>query len=127
MTATTNHARTLHIGLAGLGNVGAGVYKNLDKNRDLLRGRTGADLVVKKIAVRDPSRPRDVDVPAEIVTTRLLDLVEDDGIDIIGMIVCPSDGDEHLCLRGNFAFFFGYADQQEGDGEHKNEAQKGIE
>ncbi|MGI9243217.1 MAG: homoserine dehydrogenase, partial [Verrucomicrobiales bacterium] len=82
MTAS-NQASTLHIGLAGLGNVGAGVCKNLDKNRELLRGRTGADLVVKKIAVRDPSRKRDVEVPADMITTRLLDLVEDDGIDII--------------------------------------------
>ncbi|MFT4549536.1 MAG: homoserine dehydrogenase [Verrucomicrobiales bacterium] len=76
-------ARTLNIGLAGLGNVGAGVYKNLDKNRVLLNERTSADLVVKKIAVRDPTRKRDVDVPAELITTRLLDLVEDDGIDVI--------------------------------------------
>ena len=81
--SATNQPRTLHIGLAGLGNVGAGVYKNLDKNRALLRDRTGADLVVRKIAVRDLSRKRDVEVPAELVTTRLLDLVEDDGIDII--------------------------------------------
>ena len=79
----TNQPRTLHIGLAGLGNVGAGVYKNLDKNRELLNGRTGAELVVTKIAVRDPSRKRDVEVPPQLITTRLLDLVEDDGIDII--------------------------------------------
>ena len=79
-----NHeARTIHIGLAGLGNVGAGVYKNLSKNRTLLTERTGADLAVTRIAVRDPARKRDVDVPAEMVTTRLMDLVEDDGIDVI--------------------------------------------
>ena len=81
--SATNQPRTLHIGLAGLGNVGAGVYKNLDKNRALLKERTGADLVVKKIAVRDPARKRDVEVPAELVTTDLIELVEDDGIDII--------------------------------------------
>ena len=86
-----NHSRTLHIGLAGLGNVGAGVYKNLDKNRELLRERTGADLVVKKIAVRDPSRKRDVAVPEELVTTRLLDLVEDEGIDIIVELIGGTD------------------------------------
>ena len=82
MTAP-KHPAILHIGLAGLGNVGAGVFKNLDKNRELLRERTGADLVVKKIAVRDASRKRDVEVPAGLLTTRLLDLVEDDEIDII--------------------------------------------
>jgi homoserine dehydrogenase len=90
MTAA-NHATTLHIGLAGLGNVGAGVYKNLEKNRALLQERTGADLVVKKIAVRDLSRARDVEVPAELMTTRLLDLVEDDGIDIIVELIGGTD------------------------------------
>ena len=89
--SANNHSRTLHIGLAGLGNVGAGVYKNLDKNRELLRERTGADLVVKKIAVRDPSRKRDVAVPEELVTTRLLDLVEDEGIDIIVELIGGTD------------------------------------
>ena len=32
---------SLAIGLAGLGNVGAGVYKNLERNGDLLAERTG--------------------------------------------------------------------------------------
>ena len=35
--ATNPPLKTLNIGLAGLGNVGAGVFKNLDKNRALLR------------------------------------------------------------------------------------------
>jgi len=86
-----NQLRKLHIGLAGLGNVGAGVYKNLDKNRELLRERTGADLVVKKIGVRDPNRKRDVEVPAELITTRLEDLVEDDSIDIIVELIGGTD------------------------------------
>jgi len=74
---------TLRVGLAGLGNVGAGVYKNIEKNRALLIERTGADIRVEKIAVRDPSRKRDVDPPAEMITTRWQDLVEDENLDII--------------------------------------------
>ncbi len=89
--SASNQPQTLHLGLAGLGNVGAGVYKNLEKNRELLRKRTGANLVVKKIAVRDPARKRDVDVPAELVTTRLLDLVEDDGVDVIVELIGGTD------------------------------------
>ncbi len=74
---------TLRIGLAGLGNVGAGVYKNLEKNRQLLTERTGAHLEVRRIAVRDLARARDVAVPAEMLTTRWQDLVEDPSLDII--------------------------------------------
>jgi homoserine dehydrogenase len=73
----------LRIGLAGLGNVGAGVYKNIEKNRDLHIERTGSDLRVVKIAVRDLTKKRDVEVPAEICTTRWQDLVEDKSLDII--------------------------------------------
>ena len=49
------------IGLAGMGNVGAGVYKHLTANRALLRERLGFELLVRKIAVRDAARVRDVE------------------------------------------------------------------
>lgn len=75
--------RTIHIGLAGLGNVGAGVYKNLEKNGDLIRQRTGADIRVKRVVVRDLSRPRDVAVPTEMVSTNWQDLIQDDEIQVI--------------------------------------------
>lgn len=73
----------LIIGLAGLGNVGAGVYKNLHRNRQLLRERTGRDIEIRRVVVRDSTRPRDVEVPAAIVSTRLEDLVEDDSIQVV--------------------------------------------
>ncbi|MBU6178928.1 MAG: homoserine dehydrogenase, partial [Verrucomicrobia bacterium] len=76
-------APTLKIGLAGFGNVGAGVFKNLAKNRHLLRERTGYHLEVARVAVRDPGKIRSVDLPAGLVTTRLEDLVEDPDIAIV--------------------------------------------
>ncbi|MDF1812012.1 MAG: homoserine dehydrogenase [Verrucomicrobiales bacterium] len=73
----------LKIGLAGFGNVGAGVYKNLEKNRDILRERTGRDLVVHRVAIRDPKKKRNVSLPKENVTTDLWDIVEDDEIELV--------------------------------------------
>ena len=75
--------KQLRIGLAGLGNVGAGVYKNLHKNQFLLNDRTGIELVVQKVAVRNPDRKRDVEVSSEIITTQWQDLISDPEIDII--------------------------------------------
>jgi homoserine dehydrogenase len=75
--------RLIHIGLAGLGNVGAGVFKNLDKNRDLIRQRTGADIRIKRVVVRDPARARDVAVPADIIGSDWRALVEDPEIQVI--------------------------------------------
>ena len=69
--------RIVTIGLAGLGNVGAGVFKNLERNRDLITQRTGADIRVRKVAVRDLDRPRDVAVPSDLLTTDWRDLIAD--------------------------------------------------
>jgi homoserine dehydrogenase len=71
------------IGLAGMGNVGAGVFKHLTQNRALLRERLGLELAVEKIAVRDLGRDRGVAVPGELLTTRWQDLLEDPAIQII--------------------------------------------
>lgn len=75
--------RTISIGLAGLGNVGSGVVKNLLKNGDLIRQRTGANLQVKRIAVRDPSRHRDVHVAPESLTNDWRDLISDPEIQVV--------------------------------------------
>lgn len=76
-------ADTLSIGLAGLGNVGAGVYKNLALNGGLLAERTGYRFTVAKAAVRDASKPRGIDIPASQVTEDWRDLVSDPDIQII--------------------------------------------
>ena len=73
----------LKIGLAGFGNVGAGVYKNLQKNRDLLQERTGREIVVHRVAVRDLKKIRDIPLPAENVTTDLDELINDKEIDLV--------------------------------------------
>lgn len=75
--------RLIHVGLAGLGNVGAGVFKNLEKNRDLIRQRTGADIRVKRVVVRDPSRARDIALPTEVIGSDWRALVEDPEIQVI--------------------------------------------
>lgn len=75
--------KTVNIGLAGLGNVGAGVYKNLLKNADLLTGRVGSKIQVGKIAVRNLDKTRDVDVPAELITGDWRELIADPSLPII--------------------------------------------
>jgi len=71
------------IGLAGMGNVGAGVFKHLTLNRALLRERLGFELLVKKVALRDASKDRGVAIAPELVTTRWEDLLDDPSIQIV--------------------------------------------
>jgi homoserine dehydrogenase len=83
MAPPVSSPRSVQIGLAGLGNVGAGVFKNLQKNAALIQKRTGADIRVRRVAVRTLSKARDVAVPAEAVTTDWRDLVRDEEIQVI--------------------------------------------
>ncbi len=75
--------QTFGVGLAGMGNVGAGVFKHLTLNRALLRERLGFDLEVRKVAMRDVNRDRGVSVPGELVTTNWRDLLDDPSIHIV--------------------------------------------
>lgn len=75
--------RTIGIGLAGFGTVGGGVYKNLLANGPLMEERLGAGFEVRRIAVRDISKARDVAAPAELFTTDTAALLSDPSIDVV--------------------------------------------
>ncbi|MEI6338984.1 MAG: homoserine dehydrogenase, partial [Verrucomicrobiota bacterium] len=74
---------SIGIGLAGFGTVGAGVYKNLAANGDLLAQRLGAQFAVRRIAVRDSHKVRAVAAPADLFTTNTNDLLADPSIRIV--------------------------------------------
>ena len=73
----------IRIGLIGLGTVGAQVADRLLSRRGMMARRAGADLVLERVLVRDPSRPRAVQVPAALLTTDPDDVLDDPAIDIV--------------------------------------------
>ncbi len=75
--------KTLQLGLAGLGTVGTGVYETLCRNHDLLEARAQISFEVRRVAVRDLKRPREVQIDASLLTDDWRDLVADPLIDII--------------------------------------------
>ncbi|HZU16611.1 MAG TPA: homoserine dehydrogenase [Candidatus Dormibacteraeota bacterium] len=77
------HKAALHIGLIGLGTVGSQVADRLLNRREVLRRRAGVDLVLDRVLVRDPSRPRAVVVPPGMLTTDPADLLGDPCLDVI--------------------------------------------
>lgn len=82
-----------------MGNIGTGVFRHLMKNRVLLMQRLGLELVVKKIAVRDVSKPRDVAVPGELLTARWEDLIDDPSIQVIVELIGGIEAPLQLILR----------------------------
>lgn len=72
----------LVIGLAGLGTVGSGLVEMLQKNREDIIRRTGREIVIKTVAVRDASKPRNLPLGATL-TENPLDLVSDPELQVI--------------------------------------------
>jgi homoserine dehydrogenase len=84
------------IGIAGFGNVGAGVYKHLTQNDVLLAERLGLRLAVKRIAVRNPERARTVTLPRELLTTDLHAIVSDPAVQIVVELIGGIDAAREL-------------------------------
>jgi homoserine dehydrogenase len=73
----------LRIGMVGLGTVGAQVADRLLGRRESLRRRSGVDLVLERVLVRDPARPRAVQVPEGLLTTDPAAVLDDPAIDVV--------------------------------------------
>lgn len=73
--------KSIKIGLLGFGTVGQGVYRLLETQREVLRERTGLDLQIKRILIRDPNKDRGL--PRELFTTNYEDILYDPEISII--------------------------------------------
>jgi homoserine dehydrogenase len=76
-------ASSLKIGMIGLGVVGTGVAKLLFEQQERLAKKAGRPLELTKIAVRDPSKPRDINIPDSIITSHWEDVVNDPSLDVV--------------------------------------------
>lgn len=79
-----NESKPLVVGLAGFGTVGGGLARLLKENADIIRRRTGRDIVVKRVLVRNAQKARNVPLPegAELTTDPAL-LTDDPDIDVL--------------------------------------------
>lgn len=75
--------KKVKIALLGLGNVGRGVWMILNSNKEEIMKRSGYEVEVAKILVRDKNKKRSVEVPDEIVTTDFNEIINDDSIKIV--------------------------------------------
>ncbi|AAK78974.1 homoserine dehydrogenase [Clostridium acetobutylicum] len=73
----------IKIGILGLGNVGRGVLKILNTNKEEIQKRSGYDIEIGKILVRNIDKNRGIDVPRELLTVDPDDILEDESIKIV--------------------------------------------
>ncbi len=75
--------KEIGIGLLGLGNVGGGVVRILQAHASEIEARLGARLVVRRIAVRDPDRKRELELDPALLTSDMQAVLADPGISVI--------------------------------------------
>lgn len=74
----------LKVGLFGLGVVGEGIVNVINKAHN-------ANAEIKKICVRDASKPRNVNVPESIITENRSDILDDPEINLIVEVINDPD------------------------------------
>ncbi len=85
------------VGLLGLGTVGAGVAGILANPAG--RHPLVADLVLRRVAVRDPHRPRAVELDAALLTTEAEAVVDDPAVEIVVEVMGGLEPARSLILR----------------------------
>ena len=84
--------KTFNIAIAGLGNIGLEVYKNLTKNKKNILEKTGFKINISHISVKNPRKKRGISLPKKLFVTSPLDLVKLENVDIIVELIGGSDG-----------------------------------
>ncbi|MFP3869483.1 MAG: homoserine dehydrogenase [Syntrophobacteria bacterium] len=75
--------KEIQVGLIGLGTVGCGLVEVLEDKKKVLEERLGVPLRLKRVVDIDLERPRPVNLPGELLSTRVEDILLDEEIQIV--------------------------------------------
>src|SRR5438034_4163797 len=73
----------VNLGIVGGGTVGGGVFQAIQRNGALISSRLGVRLHVAKMAVRDVTKKRAVEIPRSLLTSDWAGVVQDPHINLI--------------------------------------------
>ena len=90
----------INVGLMGLGVVGTGVAAKLLGSSSSLAEVTGRKINLKKVLVRDLLRTRDIQLPADVLTTTAKDILADPDIHILVEVMGGTDPAESYLRQG---------------------------
>jgi homoserine dehydrogenase len=77
----------INVGLLGLGVVGGGVAASLLEHSDVISGKIGRRVSLKKVLVRDPGKPRDSKVAQALLTTNPGDILSNPEIHVLVEVI----------------------------------------
>jgi homoserine dehydrogenase len=89
----------LNVAIIGMGTVGSGVAKILLERSEQMTTRAGRPIHLKKAVVRDLSRPRNVELPAEVLTDSIDAVLDDESIDVVIQLIGGIDPAYDIMLR----------------------------
>ncbi len=78
---------TVRIGVLGCGNVGAALVGLVASQAKEIEARTGVQLEITRVAVRNLSRDRDVDLGPGVLTRDTFDVVNDPDVDLVVEVI----------------------------------------
>ncbi|HUL84796.1 MAG TPA: homoserine dehydrogenase [Actinomycetota bacterium] len=91
--------RIVRVGVLGAGTVGAAVIRLLDASGDDIALRTGVDLRVTRVAVRDADRDRGLPLPAGAISGDGAAIVDDPDVDVVVELLGGIEPARRLILR----------------------------
>lgn len=87
------------VGFLGAGTVGSALIRRLIYESDAIAAKTGLDLVVRGIAVRDLTKDRGIVIPSGLLTDRPRDVVDDPTVQIVIEVMGGLDPAGDLVMR----------------------------
>lgn len=89
---------TVRVGVLGAGTVGGALVNRLLADREAIRLKSGVDLEVKRVAVRDLTKARPFEIKADRMTDIAMAVVTDPAIDVIVEVIGGLDPAGELVL-----------------------------
>ena len=79
--------KCIKVGIIGLGTIGTGVVKLLERNRDIIRKRCGFEIKISWVCDIDLERDRGIDISKYKTTRNYMDVIRDRDVDILVELV----------------------------------------
>ncbi len=73
----------ISIALLGCGTVGAGVYKLMARNREIIAKKTGVQVAIKKVLEKDRRKCLDLNIPEDALAADFEEILNDPSIDMV--------------------------------------------
>ena len=89
----------INIGILGLGTVGCGTLDVLRRNAEIIAPRAGCELHVKRIATKNPAKPRPIPIDKSLVTGDVDAILNDPEIHIVAELIGGVDPARDYVMR----------------------------